>query len=86
MGFYFEFLIGIIILVISNNFVWANVECDPTAECRQLRERVETLETVVRGLISIVANQHKTGEELRDILALSSSLDSSENKTVPIGT
>ena len=85
MGFYFEFLIGIIILVISNNFVWANVECDPTAECRQLRERVETLETVVRGLISIVAN-HKTDEELREILALSSSLDSSENKTVPIGT
>nr|CAH0102785.1 unnamed protein product [Daphnia galeata] len=83
MGFYFEFLIGIIILVISNNFVWANVECDPTAECRQLRERVETLETVVRGLISIVAN-HKTDEELREILALSSSLDSSENKTVPI--
>ena len=85
MGFYFEFLIGIIILVISNNFVWANVECDPTAECRQLRERVETLETVVRGLISIVAN-HKTDEELREILALSSSLDSSKNKTVPIGT
>ena len=85
MGFYFEFLIGIIILVISNNFVWANVECDPTAECRQLRERVETLETVMRGLISIVAN-HKTDEELREILALSSSLDSSENKTVPIGT
>lgn len=84
MGFYSEILIGII-LVISNNFVWANVECDPTAECRQLRERVETLETVVRGLISIVAN-HKTDEELRDILALSSSLDSSENKTVPIGT
>jgi hypothetical protein len=55
MGFYSEILIGII-LVISNNFVWANVECDPTAECRQLRERVETLETVVRGLISIVAN------------------------------
>jgi hypothetical protein len=86
MGFYFEILIGIIILVISNKFVWANVECDPTAECRQLRERVETLETVVRGLISIVANQHKTDEELREILALSSSLDSSENKTVPIGT
>jgi hypothetical protein len=85
MGFYSEILIGIIILVISNNFVWANVECDPTAECRQLRERVETLETVVRGLISIVAN-HKTDEELREILALSSSLDSSENKTVPIGT
>ena len=85
MGFYFEFLIGIIILVISNKFVWANVECDPTAECRQLRERVETLETVMRGLISIVAN-HKTDEELREILALSSSLDSSENKTVPIGT
>jgi hypothetical protein len=84
MGFYSEILIGII-LVISNNFVWANVECDPTAECRQLRERVETLETVVRGLISIVAN-HKTDEELREILALSSSLDSSENKTVPIGT
>ena len=62
------------------------MECDPTAECRQLRERVETLETVVRGLISIVANQHKTDEELREILALSSSLDSSENKTVPIGT
>jgi hypothetical protein len=85
MGFYFEFLIGIIILVISNNFVWANVECDPTAECRQLRERVETLETVVRGLISIVAN-HKTDEELGEILALSASLDSSINKTVPIGT
>ena len=85
MGFYFEFLIGIIILVISNKFVWANVECDPTAECHQLREHVETLETVVRGLISIVAN-HKTDEELREILALSSSLDSSENKTVPIGT
>ena len=86
MGFYSEILIGIIILVLNNNFVWANVECDPTAECRQLRERVETLETVVRGLISIVANQHKTDEELREILALSSSLDSSENKTVPIGT
>jgi hypothetical protein len=85
MGFYFEFLIGIIILVLSNNFVCANVECDPTAECRQLRERVETLETVVRGLISIVAN-HKTDEELREILALSASLDSSENKTVPFGT
>jgi hypothetical protein len=85
MGFYSEILIGIIILVISNNFVWANVECDPTAECRQLRERVETLETVVRGLISIVAN-HKTDEELGEILALSASLDSSINKTVPIGT
>ncbi len=85
MGFYFEIFIGIIILVISNNFVWANVECDPTAECRQLRERVETLETVVRGLISIVAN-HKTDEELGEILALSASLDSSINKTVPIGT
>jgi hypothetical protein len=84
MGFYSEILIGII-LVISNNFVWANVECDPTAECRQLRERVETLETVVRGLISIVAN-HKTDEELGEILALSASLDSSINKTVPIGT
>ena len=85
MGFYSEILIGIIILVISNKFVWANVECDPTAECRQLRERVETLETVVRGLISIVAN-HKTDEELGEILALSASLDSSINKTVPIGT
>jgi hypothetical protein len=84
MGFYSEILIGII-FVISNSFVCANVECDPTEECRQLRERVETLETVVRGLISIVAN-HKTDEELREILALSSSLDSSENKTVPIGT
>ena len=84
MGFYFEILIGII-LVISNNFVWADVECDPTAECRQLRERVDTLETVVRRLISIVAN-HKTDEELREILALSSSLDSSKNKTVQIGT
>ena len=63
MGFYFEFLIGIIILVISNNFVWANVECDPTAECRQLRERVETLETVVRGLISIVAVQNVLNPE-----------------------
>lgn len=82
MGFYFEILIGI--LAISNSFVWAGAECDPT-DCRYLRDRLDTLEAVVRGLISIVASQKK-GEELRGILALSASLNSSKNKTIPIGT
>ncbi|XP_046654239.1 uncharacterized protein LOC124345136 isoform X4 [Daphnia pulicaria] len=51
------------------------------AECLHLRERLEKLETVVRGLISIVANK-KTEEELTEILALSASLDSFKNSTV----
>ena len=68
-GLYVHILFGI--LVISNSFVWA---CDPT-ECRQLRERLETLEIVVRRLISILASK-KMGEELDGILELSATLDS----------
>lgn len=81
MGWYFEIILGI--LVISSCNVWANSECNP-AECRHLRERLEKLETVVRGLISIVANK-KTEEELTEILTLSASLDSSKNSTVRPG-
>ncbi|XP_046654233.1 uncharacterized protein LOC124345136 isoform X1 [Daphnia pulicaria] len=79
MGWYFEIILGILVISCTSN-VWANSECNP-AECRHLRERLEKLETVVRGLISIVANK-KTEEELTEILALSASLDSSKNSTV----
>lgn len=80
MGFYFEILL--VILVISKSCFGAKAQCDPI-DCRHLRDRLETLETVVQGLISIVASQ-KTGEELRGIL--SASYNSSKNKTVSICT
>jgi sulfur transfer protein SufE len=79
---YFEIILGILVISCTSN-VWANSECNP-AKCRHLRERLEKLETVVRGLISIVANK-KTEEELTEILALSASLDSSKNSTVRSG-
>jgi sulfur transfer protein SufE len=82
MGWYFEMILGILVISCTSN-VWANSECNP-AECRHLRERLEKLETVVRGLISIVANK-KTEEELTEILALSASLDSFKNSTVRSG-
>ena len=81
MELYFQIILGILVITTSN--VWANSGCDP-AECRQLRERIEKLEDVVRGLISIVANK-KTEEELSKILALSASLDSFKNSTVRPG-
>jgi sulfur transfer protein SufE len=82
MGWYFEIILGILVISCTSN-VWANSECNP-AECRHLRKRLEKLETVVRGLISIVANK-KTEEELTEILALSASLDSSKNSTIRSG-